>query len=1702
MPPEPLPWDRKDFFKEKKHERSDALAPVARWRDAYHGSRDFVRGGSEDLRRPPGPGKQGNYQHFPEESGHGCTSSRSSERMVEDESFRPSVSRSEGRYIRNSRENKGSFSIQKDWKGYHHQQHHSWEAGDALALNSSARHHDVTAQRSVDDLQTHTSRLHSDIENLSWNQPHLKDQHDKLGSVDGLGNGRIYGKDHSLGSIAWKPLKWTRSGSLSSRSSGFSHSTSSKSIRADSDDMRPELLPRKSTPAQSPSGDPAVGLTTAAQFEESCPRKKQRLGWGQGLAKYEKEKVEGPEEITSKSGLVQFTNSTKIVQNNGSMILPDRSPKVTGLSECTSPTSPCSVACSSSPGVEDKPYFKVSNNDIYMSHFTDSPGHGFPNCPDRDYFSLEHLELDSISSMSSRLANLLQMEDASSGDSNFVRSTDLTKLLLIKNDISKALEKTECEIDLLENELKSLHAESETNGTCPTPSLLLQADSISKPCKEQPDSAAHLFLGAPSLCNDPTEVHGEVKNVDIDSPGTVTSKCSEVLPVEKGVSSSDMVKLDDYSAGGHCFDRRNSADLGGEVGATCLSERCDKANVSFLISLYVEADCTSSILASNKDSARKANEAFDKLLPADLPQFDIWGATDNASYMQNNLRIREMLAMHNSLRRFKERALTLKFRAFHHMWKEDLRLLSVRKQRAKSQKRFELSCRSSQNVYQKHRSSIRSRFTSPGNLTLVPTTEIVDFTRKLLLDSQIKLYRNNLKMPALILDENDKRHSRFMTSNGFVYDPCIVEKERAMINPWTPEEKEIFMDVLATFGKDFSKIASFLNHKTTADCVEFYYKYHKSESFEKIRERLDLKKQGRCFPTNNYLVPTGKKWNRERNAASLPILGVAAHAYESKRTQLTYAGRPILGGYYQCKMSRREDGILERTSSANIPGNEYETAAADVLAGICGGLSSEAMSSCITSSVDPGEGFQEWKGQKMNYMIIDRPFTPELSQSIDEEDTCSDESCGEFDSVDWTDEEKSSFIMALRSYGRDFASISQCVKTRTRDQCKVFFSKARKSLGLDVIHPGPVNEGTPISNANGGRSDAEDACVVEIDSAICSTQSCSLVDVNLPEPLMDRGGSNLEVGNVVEKVVPDDDHAGIKQVLAFNGENNLLKGEDDHSCLIPEVIVGDRAAFASDGPSDCNLTMQLHEGADMFVDTEAKENGTCEAVTPAIRVSGEGQMEQSSNCDMELKTESEPQQFAVLDEAKLDGRRDGKTCSYANKSSSTCCSISHSGGNRNSSPPGVNVQPGLSFISNHRHQMSLEPLSCNLKSQIISWEQKVNGHSEPGNLALSDSSGIHHYEDHLHQSTQSTLNFDKNGHKQHQKYIDTEFYQQYLLGNRSLNRGDQSLQILKGYPLQVLNKNGDADLISQMLVVPHNISKVNRNSQSTQVFTPDLNHEKCNGTKSPQLVSEVSFLPKSDEQTNDQLRSCHQILDKQVRSSSEIEEQSLRTGDFKLFGRIVSNLSSSHKMGSPQENNEKAASPKSNQSFSLKFSEHKRDATSITTKLESSGQLGREEFPMTSHGFWDGNRIQTGLSSLPDSAISCAKYPSSISDYPATMCRIEQQPMSAVVRRNVNSNGGLADYQVYRSYEGTNMRPFSVDVNRQEVFSELPKQNGFETVLDFQQQGRGVVGMNVAGGGILVEGCNGVSDPVAAIKMHFATEKHFGEDSNGGDKGS
>nr|QSD99700.1 MYB family transcription factor [Melilotus albus] len=1640
MPPEPLPWDRKDFFKERKHDRSDTIGSVARWRDSSH-HRDFNRWGSAEFRsRPPGHGKQGGWHMFSEEPGHGYGVSRSGDKMLEEDS-RPSISRGDGKYGRSSRDNRGGGPFgQRDWRG------HSWEATNG-SLNLSRRPSDMNNdQRSVDDNLTHSSHPHSDFSN-TWEQHHLKDQHDKMGSVNGSGTGPRCDRENSLGSIDWKPLKWTRSGSLCSRGSGFSHSSSSRSMAGtDSYEGKPDLKHKNVTAVESHSGEATACVTSSMLSEDTTSRKKPRLNWGEGLAKYEKKKVDVPDPGANKDGSVSSAGNMEPC-NSISPNLVDKSPKVTGFSDCASPATPSSVACSSSPGVDDKLLGKTGNADNDVSNLTDSPAPGFQNHLQKFYLNLDKLDIDSLNNLGSSIVELVQSDDPSSDNSGLVRSNAINKLLIWKADISKVLEMTESEIDLLENELKSLKSESVDRSQCPLASGSQQADSSLKFYEEHVEVSQKVIRPVPlkiissdepniekmPQSNNLCSIHENDKEEDIDSPGSATSKFVQPLPLVNAVSSCDTRGYVNFSRDMNavqstmmkclvrCSTKKNASVSACNVVSTHTEVKDSLDDATFGANLCSSYENTyNSIIASNKESANRAHEVFAKLVPEECKKHGNMVVSNDSS---SHTFIMEKFAEKKRFERFKERVIALKFKALHHLWKEDMRLLSIRKCRPKSHKKNELNVRTTCSSNLKNRSSVRSRFTFPaGNhLSLVPTSEIINFTSNLLSESQAQPQRNTLKMPALILDEKEKMVTKFISSNGLVEDPLAIEKERDMINPWTSEEKEIFLAKFATFGKDFRKIASFLDHKTTADCVEFYYKNHKSECFEKLK-RKDVGKLGKSYAAKTNLMASGNKRMR--------------------------AGRFLLG-YGNVKPSRGEDSIIERSNSFDTLGDERETAAAaDVLAGICGSLSSEAMSSCITSSIDPVDGNRETKFLKAN-PLFKQPLTPDISQNADDE-TCSDESYGEVDLSEWTDDEKAAFMHAISSFGKDFAKIARCVGTRSQEHCRVFFSKTRKVLGLNLVNPIPGINGSPLNDdANGGESDTDDACVVETGSVVDADKSGNKTDEDLPSDALNtfHDESNpLEAMSLSAELNESREISGTEvclenvdvasDVCAIKVESKLGSdvsgvglGKTDKSGSVNEVGLGDavRESISASGiikPRECGsvaVDRPISQGSSggLCLGNEVERQRVS---APQCVVDRDDKHVEDAGAVVELKS-------CVL-----------QSCPAANVSFS----------------PVVNSCSGLSFGSENKHVSFGKPHTSALS---------MNDHRATANSLLLKA-GATQCEKTVSQDRLSSTCDIQGGRDMRCHSSGSNGDHQLPLSGSHV----ETVSVLQGYPMQVpIKKEVDGDV-------------------------------NCSS-------SEFPLLPQKVNQTDDQFKTlCH---------SSDSEKTS-RSGDVKLFGKILTNPSSTQKTNMITKRSEENGThhPKlSNKSSNLNFTGHQNsDGNLKILKFDRSDYLGLENVPVMSYGYWEGNgiqSIQTGLSSLPDSSFLLAKYPAAFSNYPTSSSNLEQQPLQAFAKsserhltgastftaRDMNGSNAMLDYQMFRSRDSPKVQPFMVDVQqRQDVFSEMQRRNSFEAISSLQQQGRGMMGINGVGRpGILAGGsCSGVSDPVAAIKMHYSNADKYG----------
>lgn len=108
-----------------------------------------------------------------------------------------------------------------------------------------------------------------------------------------------------------------------------------------------------------------------------------------------------------------------------------------------------------------------------------------------------------------------------------------------------------------------------------------------------------------------------------------------------------------------------------------------------------------------------------------------------------------------------------------------------------------------------------------------------------------KKMRSYAVIPPIIMDSRHKQY-RFINKNGLIEDPLNEFKERQMLNVWTEQEKDIFRERFLQHPKNFGVIANYIERKTSADCVQYYYLSKKSENY-KQQLRKHVKKRTRAL---------------------------------------------------------------------------------------------------------------------------------------------------------------------------------------------------------------------------------------------------------------------------------------------------------------------------------------------------------------------------------------------------------------------------------------------------------------------------------------------------------------------------------------------------------------------------------------------------------------------------------------------------------------------------------------------------------------------------------------------------------------------------------------------------------------------------------------------------------------------------------------
>lgn len=138
--------------------------------------------------------------------------------------------------------------------------------------------------------------------------------------------------------------------------------------------------------------------------------------------------------------------------------------------------------------------------------------------------------------------------------------------------------------------------------------------------------------------------------------------------------------------------------------------------------------------------------------------------------------------------------------------------------------------------------------------------EIMDNLQEQALED--KKMRSYAVIPPILLDVKERKLT-YQNTNGHMADMSAVYKSRQFLNIWTPSEKDVFREKYLQHPKNFIMISSYLERKSVADCVQYYYLSKKTENYKQL-----LRKSRRTRSSRNNM----QKVNSSANASTVDIL--------------------------------------------------------------------------------------------------------------------------------------------------------------------------------------------------------------------------------------------------------------------------------------------------------------------------------------------------------------------------------------------------------------------------------------------------------------------------------------------------------------------------------------------------------------------------------------------------------------------------------------------------------------------------------------------------------------------------------------------------------------------------------------------------------------------------------------------------------------
>ncbi|XP_064378102.1 nuclear receptor corepressor 2 isoform X9 [Dromaius novaehollandiae] len=268
-----------------------------------------------------------------------------------------------------------------------------------------------------------------------------------------------------------------------------------------------------------------------------------------------------------------------------------------------------------------------------------------------------------------------------------------------------------------------------------------------------------------------------------------------------------------------------------------------------------------------------------------------------------------------------------------------------------------------------------------------------------------KQMRQLAVIPPMLYDA-DQQRIKFINMNGLMDDPMKVYKDRQVMNMWSEQEKETFREKFMQHPKNFGLIASFLDRKTVADCVLYYYLTKKNENYKNLVRRNYRRRgkgqQQQQMPRSSQEEKDEKEKEKEKEGEKEEDKQDA----ENDKEELTKDKNDDTSG---------EDN------------DEKET---------------------VTSK---GRKTANSQGRRKGRI------TRSMANEANNEEAAAPQQSAELASLEmnessrWTEEEMETAKKGLLEHGRNWSAIARMVGSKTVSQCKNFYFNYKKRQNLDEI---------------------------------------------------------------------------------------------------------------------------------------------------------------------------------------------------------------------------------------------------------------------------------------------------------------------------------------------------------------------------------------------------------------------------------------------------------------------------------------------------------------------------------------------------------------------------------------------------------------------------------------------------------------------------